>query len=421
LRPFTFIHAADLHLGCPFKGLGVSNPEVARAVDRATYAAFERIVQLAVDSQAAFVLFSGDIHDCADRNLKAQLQFNAGVRRLDELGIATCIIAGNHDYLGGEQANLKWPSSTKMFAATKDEPKIIEVEGEAFAAIYGYSYPKRHIRESKHHLCRPREQDSGLFKIAMLHANVGGKGEHDNYCPCTVQELSGMGIDYWALGHVHGHEILHPESPTIVYPGSPQGLSIREGGVHGCCVVKVNADRKCEVEFTPTDSIRWHHLDVSIEGLAGPLDWLDRSAHVLEQLSKEGALSHIVRINAVGRGALHRTLQTPGTTETFLDELRTRFTGTPFVWVDQIRVDTQPLLNIAARRQTEDLTGDFLRLCDKTRADQDGWEPLLKELEPVFGRQELAYLLPNAEQHLEDWLRRAEIMGAEHLIGEEQE
>ena len=69
---FTFIHAADLHLGCPFRGLRAVSPAVAEAVDRATYTALDRILDLAIESRAAFVLFAGDVYDCEDRNLQAQ-------------------------------------------------------------------------------------------------------------------------------------------------------------------------------------------------------------------------------------------------------------------------------------------------------------------------------------------------------------
>ncbi len=40
-------------------------------------------------------------------------------------------------------------------------------------------------------------------------------------------------MDYWALGHIHKHEILC-EKPYIVYAGNPQGLDCTETGPRGC-------------------------------------------------------------------------------------------------------------------------------------------------------------------------------------------
>jgi len=38
---------------------------------------------------------------------------------------------------------------------------------------------------------------------------IGGHAQHATYAPCAVDDLVRKGYDYWALGHVHAHEILH--------------------------------------------------------------------------------------------------------------------------------------------------------------------------------------------------------------------
>lgn len=420
LRPFTFIHAADLHLGAPFSGLRASHPGVAAAADSATFNAFDRIVELALERRAAFVLFSGDIHNSADRNLKAQLRFHAGVVRLHEAGIPSCIIHGNHDHLGGEQANLKWPESTKIFPAKKDRARIIEVEGEPLAAIHGISYPRREMRESTHQYCDSHADHRELFRVAMLHANVGGLPGHDDYSPCSVEQLKALEIDYWALGHVHSHQVLHRD-PAIVYPGSPQGLSIRETGPHGCCVVRVDAQRKCRVEFVPTDGIRWEQTQVSIEGLAGPDELLDHIAGRLERLRAAGEVSYIVRIELTGRGPLHKLLQAENARTELLEDLRSRFMGEPFVWVDQLRLATAPDIDLEARRRSEDLTGDFLRLCQEALADEAERAALAAALHPLFGRPDAKKLLPDPADEILALLAEAEMAGLEKLLGEAPE
>lgn len=59
----TFIHAADLHLGAPFKGLRTIAPAWADILLEAIPEAFRKIIDTALDQQVDFVVFAGDIFD----------------------------------------------------------------------------------------------------------------------------------------------------------------------------------------------------------------------------------------------------------------------------------------------------------------------------------------------------------------------
>ena len=78
-----FVHAADLHLDSPFKGLAAWEPAIAKRLQRATFDAYENIIQLCIDERVDALLVAGDIYDGADRSLRAQLRFVDGLRRLD--------------------------------------------------------------------------------------------------------------------------------------------------------------------------------------------------------------------------------------------------------------------------------------------------------------------------------------------------
>lgn len=84
---FSFIHAADLHLDSPFKGLGQQlqdYPEIVETLREATFTAFNNLINLCLDRSVDFLLVAGDVYDGADRSLRAQLRFRDGLRRLDE-------------------------------------------------------------------------------------------------------------------------------------------------------------------------------------------------------------------------------------------------------------------------------------------------------------------------------------------------
>src|SRR2546427_6264805 len=90
-----FIHAADLHLDSPFRGLHRIAPEIAGDLYKATFDAYEKIVGLCIEEQVDALLVAGDIFDGADRSLRAQLKFVAGLNRLAG-------VSGDRGSRGGE-------------------------------------------------------------------------------------------------------------------------------------------------------------------------------------------------------------------------------------------------------------------------------------------------------------------------------
>lgn len=73
-------------------------------------------------------------------------------------------------------------------------------------------------------------------------------------------------MDYWALGHIHKHEILC-EKPYIVYAGNPQGLDCTETGPRGCYYVEVGPYGTTDLEFIDTSIVRWESIDLAIDGI----------------------------------------------------------------------------------------------------------------------------------------------------------
>lgn len=120
MRSFRFIHAADLHLDCPFKGL-TGLPERLRSDIRdSTFAALDRLVELALRERVHFVLFAGDIYEAKDRSLRAQLRFQQALEALAAAGIPAFIIHGNHDpLLEGYTAKLRLRVASAYSAAKR--------------------------------------------------------------------------------------------------------------------------------------------------------------------------------------------------------------------------------------------------------------------------------------------------------------
>ena len=61
----TFIHAADLHLGAPFRGLRALSDAWAARLLSALAEAYDRVIDAAIARDADFVVMAGDVFDTA--------------------------------------------------------------------------------------------------------------------------------------------------------------------------------------------------------------------------------------------------------------------------------------------------------------------------------------------------------------------
>lgn len=60
---FKFLHAADIHLDSPLKGLEVYQDAPVDQIRGAARRAFDNLIDLAIDEEVAFVLLAGDLYD----------------------------------------------------------------------------------------------------------------------------------------------------------------------------------------------------------------------------------------------------------------------------------------------------------------------------------------------------------------------
>jgi DNA repair exonuclease SbcCD nuclease subunit len=56
--------------------------ETAADLAGATYSAWKEIIDLCIRESVDFLLVAGDVYDSADQNIRAQLQFKEGLKRL---------------------------------------------------------------------------------------------------------------------------------------------------------------------------------------------------------------------------------------------------------------------------------------------------------------------------------------------------
>ena len=420
MTAFRFVHTADLHLDSPFVGLQEVNDQVASELREATFRTFDRIVDLCLERAADFLLVAGDVYDARDRSLRAQLRFRDGLKRLSDAGIASFVVHGNHDPLNRWSATLEWPEQAHFFGARGVTSVPVVRDGETIAHVYGISYATQDVRRNL--ATKFRRNDDGPFAIGLLHCNVGDDTGHDPYAPCTLADLIQVGMDYWALGHVHNHQVLSHEGPTIVYPGNPQGRNPRELGPRGCYVVEIDAGGHPTAEFVPMDTVRWFWESVPIEQLETDEALIAAVEGACQRMREqaEGRPS-LGRIGLTGRGPAHRSLVRPGFVTELLDSVRATQEGEdPFVWVERLEVDTRPPIELDERRSGQDFVGDFLGLVAGYREDPKQVDSLRTHLEPLYLSQRAHPLLDAPTDHeLREWLDAAEAMCLDLLTAED--
>ncbi len=419
---FRFIHTADLHLDSPFVGIRAFAPEnVASALHDATFRAYEEIVKLCIEEQVDALLVAGDVYDSADRSLRAQLKFVSGLKQLDDAGIRSFVCHGNHDPLDGWEARLQYPPSCTRFGAGfqavpvfKDDPKR--------AVVYGISYPTRNVYDN---LARGFGQvDPDSFSIGLMHANVNSNGEHAPYAACSLHDLQLSQMNYWALGHVHSRQILSERSPTVVYPGNPQGRHPNESGARGVYLVEVDNARNVHLDFRAMDCVRWERSVLDISPLETEQDLIEAFDQLISAAWDDAdGRAVVLRMTLTGRSSLHSALRQPGFTEDLLSSLNDEWAKrSPFAWCECVNVETAAPFDRQVRIKGSDFLAEVLKIAERAKADPELQSRLREGFSELYQhRQYRGYLssLVPGDADLIRLIDEAEAIAVDLLAGDE--
>lgn len=418
------VHAADLHIDSPLVGLERYPGVPVERVRTATRAAFSRVIDLCRSERARFLVLAGDVFDGDWRDVHTGLFFVSELAKLRDVGCDVLLLRGNHDF--ELTSALRFPSHVHSFAHAAaregDHSFVFESDGVAF---HGLSYPTKHVRENL--VDRYPSRIPGLINVGVLHTNASGsKGgaQHESYAPCSVDDLVAKSYDYWALGHVHTHEVLRRD-PFVVYPGNTQGRSVRELGDKGCVVVETEGAHVVDVRFRSTAVMRWFSEEIVL-GADDDVDDLHDAVHAqLDEVGKiAGDVPAAVRVVVRGGCRAHATVAREP--QSIVDQIRSdandRHRGA--LWMEKIELATSPRTSMEELRAASDLVADLLQHAARLRDDDDASDLLAlgKKLEPLkkkLGREMEELEIDVADRaFLERCLERAEAWLAERLAPE---
>lgn len=326
-----FLHAADLHLDTPFKGVTHIPKEQLEALRESTFQAFTTFIQYALETQPDFIVIVGDIYDGAYRSLRAQVKFQEGMHVLAEAHIPVFLSYGNHDHLKGTWTRFDLPNNVRVFPEEVMEERLT-VRGER-VSLYGFSYPTQHVKERMIDAYPVADADG--IHIGLLHGSVDGDATHAVYAPFTKEALISKRYHYWALGHIHKRQALY-EDPPIVYPGNTQGRHRNEQGIKGFYDVTLEKGQVTRA-FIPSSSIVFETLTVSCIDIVHAGDLLEKCEEVIQSYQDKYDVAVIVTLKMIEIDERAAALLRGETEEEWLIVIReVMLRKSPFVWVNEL-------------------------------------------------------------------------------------
>ncbi|MBU4229840.1 MAG: DNA repair exonuclease [Proteobacteria bacterium] len=338
---FTFLHAADIHLDSPLRGLEAYADAPVNQLRQATRRAFDNLIGLAIAERVAFVLLAGDLYDGEWKDYNTGLFFIDRLSRLRKENIRVFLASGNHDAASQITKSLRLPDNVHLFSTKQPETILLEELG---VAVHGQGYDKRILAENI-----ARNYPQGLphhLNIGLLHTSLTGRQGHEPYAPCSLDDLKTKGYDYWALGHVHLREEVS-RSPWIVFPGNIQGRHIHETGAKGATLVRVEEGRIAAVEHRDLDVLRWSLCRVDLADCATVDLAIDAVRHAMETEQANGDGRPLaIRLQLVGKSPLHAELHRDSAVLT--EEFRGLAAGIGEMWLEKVQFATQRPVALAA-------------------------------------------------------------------------
>jgi DNA repair exonuclease SbcCD nuclease subunit len=370
---FKFIHTADIHLDSPLKGLEAHEDAPVEEIRGATRRAFDNLIDLAITEAVGFILIAGDLYDGDWKDYNTGLFFAARMGRLARAGIDVFMVSGNHDAASQITRAMPLPDNVTVFSAGKPRSVIRDDLG---VIIHGQSYARRAVTDNLA-LNYPRN-DSSYLNIGMLHTSLTGRDGHEDYAPCSPDELRSKGYDYWALGHVHQQEIVSRD-PWIVFPGNIQGRHIKETGAKGATLVTVAAGRITAVESRELDVLRWVACQVDLS----PCETLDSVYDKVRQgiergLDQADGKPLALRLVLTGKCPVHARLLDRAAQLT--EEFRGIAVGIGNVWLEAVKFRTRRRVGLEEMFAEDTAIAGLLQSIQRLDMDGDALLSLVPEL-----------------------------------------
>jgi DNA repair exonuclease SbcCD nuclease subunit len=255
LKAFSFVHAADLHLGYAQYGLEVRREDFDRA--------FQELVEKTIELKPDFMIIAGDLfHHARPSNVTLENAVK-NFSRLREAEIPVLTVDGSHDsapnVVTGTILN-PLDSAGLIFHLSRHEGACWREPD----CCYVYGVPNyRTRRKTEESLPAFMEQnkptpDPALFNVFVFHNALDLPSVKPPYMEAEIPpELIPEGFNYYAAGHVHTPYREKFKTGLLIYSGCTETVNYDEATIKkGFYHVKVDEKRTVSPEFIELESPR---------------------------------------------------------------------------------------------------------------------------------------------------------------------
>jgi len=229
LKAFSFVHAADLHLGYSQYGLEARREDFDRV--------FQELVDKAIELRPDFMIIAGDLfHNARPSNVTLENAIRS-FSRLREAGIPVLTVDGSHDSAPNlVTGTIIYPldSAGLVYHLPRHEGACWQKSG----CCYVYGVPNfRTRRKTEEMLPLFMEQnkpapDPSLFSIFVFHMAVDLPSVTPPYMEAEAPpELIPEGFDYYAAGHIHKSYMEKFKSGLLAYSGCTETVDYEEAEI----------------------------------------------------------------------------------------------------------------------------------------------------------------------------------------------
>lgn len=395
---FKFIHAADIHLDSPLRGLPTYEGAPVEEIREATRRALQNLVHVALDEEVDFLLIAGDVYDGDWKDHNTGLYFAKQMARLKAADIPVFLIAGNHDAQSVMTKRLQLPDNVHAFPTKKADTVHLESLG---VAIHGQGFATKAVTKDLTAAYPAAIPDA--YNIGLLHTSLTGYEGHDTYAPCTIPGLVHLEYDYWASGHIHQQECLREHAPAIWYSGNIQGRHIRETGPKGCLIIEVDDREDHQVRFEALDVVRWMELTIAVDDCSDVATCVDCvTAPLTTAMEQAEDRTLAVRVVFTGASAAHERLLAD--TVQLQNEIRNlaNIHGGDQVYIEKVKVRTRPLQTRSSPNEESGPLGMLEEVVEELSHDADAEARLAALLDPLRMKLPVEISGPDADLSLAD-------------------
>jgi len=255
LRAFSFVHAADLHLGYSQYGLEVRREDFDKT--------FQELVDKTIKLKPDFMIIAGDLFHQARPSNSTLENAIKNFSRLREAGIPVLTVDGSHDsapnVVTGTILN-PLDSAGLIYHLPRHEGACWRKDD----CCYVYGVPNfRTRRKTEELLPTFMEQnkpapDPALFNIFVFHMALDLPSVKPPYMEAEAPpELIPEGFNYYAAGHVHTPYKEKFKTGLLVYSGCTETINYDEAKIKkGFYHVKVDEKGVVSPEFVELESPR---------------------------------------------------------------------------------------------------------------------------------------------------------------------